>query len=251
MTERMAFYFRGPSPSPEISDAFVEDLKTVLDLPVDVLRQIGDELACYNGFLSNEIQEEIISRYIDNADRSVASRLGKVIRFGEFVLQYDKGGVETLLSQLEQWQRRAENRDPELLTSDQFSQIRERIPLIIKEYPARLRQSKAHRLAEATGLRAESIDLVCDFRPVLDESRSQIIGVIPFTTLKVVASGVDRFPITFEAILSAKDVQELLKDAELAVKKLNVMGEFAARHDIKIPAVDLTETVENKRVIDG
>src|SRR5437868_4879012 len=110
MTEKMAFYFRGPSPSPEISDAFVEDLKIVLDLPVDALQQIGDELARYPGFLSNKTQEEIISNYTNHIDKSLASRLGKVIRFGELLLQKNKVGFETLVSQLEQWRRSAENR---------------------------------------------------------------------------------------------------------------------------------------------
>ena len=251
MAERLAFYFRAPSTGPGISAPVFEDLKMVLDLPIDTLQQIGDELGRYPGFLSPKTQDEIISGCVDGGHADTGSRLGNVIRFGELFLRENKGGFENLLSQMERWRQSGDTRRSESLTSEQLSQLKDRLPLLIREYPSRLRQLKAARLAEATGLRAESVDLICDLRPVLDESRSEIIGVIPITTLKIVASGVDQFPIAFEAILSAKDVQELLKEAESAVKELNVLGEFAAHNHIKIPAVDLTETIEDKRGADA
>jgi hypothetical protein len=247
MAEKMALYLRAPFSRAEISDSFVEDLEFVLNLSVDSLRQIGEELAGYPGFLSARTQDEIIVKILDHADDGVASRLAEIIRFGESFLRENKGGYEALISYLERAQRSGDSRRSKSLTSEQLLQLKERLPLVIKEYPARLRQLKADRLAEATGLRAESVDLICDLRPVLDEKRSGIIGLIPMTTIKVVASGVDRFPIAFEAILSAKDVEELLKKVESAVKKLNVLGEFADSNGIKIPAVDLTETVESDR----
>jgi hypothetical protein len=245
MAEKVAFYFRGPTPSLEISEAFVRDLKIVLDLPVENLRRIGDELAGYGGFLSAKTRDEIISRCLENDSKDVSSRLVRAIRFGELLQRRDQDRKANLLSQLEQWQQREENSET-VLTSEEFLQLKDRLPLVIREYPSRLRQEKAERLAEATGLRADSIDLICDLRPVLDDSRSQIIGFIPITTLRVVASGVDRFPISFETILSAKDVQDLLKTAEFAVKKLNTLGEFAAQSRIRIPAVGLTETVDHQ-----
>jgi len=93
-------------------------------------------------------------------------------------------------------------------------------------------------------MRVEAVDLVCDIRPVFDDSRTNVEGVIPFTTLKVVATGVDQFPISFEAVLSASDVLALLKKAELAVAKLNALGRLAERTNLPVPSVDLTETKE-------
>jgi hypothetical protein len=203
MAERLAFYFRGPSPGPGFSETFYEGLKAVLDLPVETLQRIGDELSHYQGFLSAKSQNDIISNCLHDKEPHLSLRLGDLVRVGERFLRENRGGLVGFMSQLERWQESADHRQTEGLTDDQLAQLKDRLPFLIKEYPSRLRQWKADRLAEATGLRAESVDLICDLRPVLDEGRSKIIGVIPITTLKIVASGVDRFPIAFEAILSA------------------------------------------------
>lgn len=243
MAENTAFYVRAALPELGISEPFVKDLKVLLSLPEEVLHQVGEELANYPGFLSSRIQKDIISNNPNILSKDVALKLAEIVRFGEAYLRRNKGD-NILLGDLDDWQRGPENRDPEVLTREELDRLKMLLPVIIREYPGRLRQSKAVQLSEATGLRVESIDLICDLRPILDETRSQVEGVIPLTTLKIVASGVDRFPISFEAILSAKDVQELLRTAERAISKLNALGEFAAQRDLRIPAVDLTETDE-------
>ena len=79
---------------------------------------------------------------------------------------------------------------------------------------------------------------------MFDDSRKNVEGVIPFTTLKVVATGVDQFPVSFEAVLSASDVLALLKKAEDAVNKLNALGRLAESNELPVPSVNLTETKE-------
>jgi hypothetical protein len=244
MAEKLAFYARGFSTKREITEGFVRDLLLLLEFPIETLSKIEQELTRFRGFISDTSLDRIILGCLEPNNRDYATQVAKIVRFGEVFLPDHKGGLKVLVSHLENWQRSEHNRDPVILTTGNLEQLSGRLPLIIKEYPGRLRQLKANRLAEATGLRAESIDLICDFRPVLDDGRSKIEGLIPLTTLKVVASGVDQFPISFEAVLSAKDVQELLSKAESAVKKLNALGDFAARSELPIPAVDLTETVD-------
>lgn len=249
MPEKLAFYFRVPLGSQEIPGAVVTDAKVLLDLPLDTLERIGDELARYPGFLADGMMDKIVAEVLGDRQEDTASRLARFIRFGEFYLRGKNEGYGALLARLEKWRQSERKQRPETesLSDEEWHQIKQRIPVVLKEYPGRLRQQKADRLAEATGLRAESLDLICDLRPVMDESRSQITGLIPLTTLRIVASGVDQFPITFEAVLSAKDVQELFRLAESAVKKLNTLGEFAAKAAIAIPAVGLTETIETSR----
>jgi hypothetical protein len=249
MPEKLAFYFRGPIGGHEIPGAFVTDAKVLLDLPLDILQRVAEELGQYPGFLADGKMDEIIAKVLEDRPGETAPRLARVIRFGEFFFRGKKEGSEALLSRLEKWRQSERRQKPEAesLSDDEWHEIKQRIPLVLKEYPGRLRQQKADRLAEATGLRAESLDLICDLRPVLDENRARIVGLIPLTTLRIIASGVDQFPITFEAVLSAKDVQELFRLAESAVKKLNALGEFAEQVNITIPAVGLTETVETSR----
>jgi hypothetical protein len=67
---------------------------------------------------------------------------------------------------------------------------------------------------------------------------------VPYTTLKIIATGVNRFPVSFEAIISAGDVQDLLKKVEAAVEKLNALGRLAEQAHLPVPSVGLTETRE-------
>ena len=251
MPERLAFYFRGPTTGIELPSTFVSDAKVLLDLPLDALRRIADDLTQYPGFLSDGMLDKIVAAALADEPSEKASQLARVIRFGEYFFRGNKNGYDSLISRLERWYHNEKKQEQELIDEKELHQIRERLHVVLKEYPGRIRQAKADRLAEATGLRAESIDLICDLRPVLDENRSNIIGFIPLTTLRIVASGVDQFPITFETLLSAKDVQTLYQVAETAVKKLNALGDFAAQHDIKIPAIELTETTEISREDDA
>lgn len=126
--------------------------------------------------------------------------------------------------------------------SDERNAIEERLKIIDQRYVSIERQKKAERLSEAVNLRSEAVDLVCDLRPIFDETKDSILGVVPFTTMKIVASGVDQFPVNFEVVLSASQVIDLQVKVDNAIKKLNRLGELAATNSLTIPDVDLTQT---------
>jgi hypothetical protein len=241
MADMTVFYFRGPRPEMPSPASVVEAAKAVLGEPDETLKRLAAELAAAKGYLSDAGLKAILMRELGDEKR--ASRFETFLQMGEVFVQ-DRGGIDGLISTLEKWQITSDRKSQTTLTSEELSGLKRVLPLIIKPYPARQRQAKAERLAAATGLRAETVDLVCDLRPVFDDSRTNVEGVIPITTLKVVASGADRFPVSFEAILSASDVQALLKKTEAAVNKLNAIGRLAERAQLRVPSVDLTETRE-------
>jgi len=239
MAEMSVFYIRSPGPEISRPQYLAEAAKVVLGTSEETLKRVAAELEAAEGYLSRDGLRRILLREL--GDEKTASHFETLLRTTDVILQ-DRGGIDNLLSFLEKWQ--TENQDRQILSPDDLSDLKRLLPLIVKPYPARHRQAKAERLATATGLRAESVDLVCDIRPVFDDGRTKVEGVIPFTTLKIVATGVDRFPVSFEAILSASDVVTLLKKAEAAVTKLNALGELAEYAKLPVPSVDLTETEE-------
>jgi hypothetical protein len=241
MADVSVFYFRGLRTDMPPPQFVVEAVKFVLKESEETLKRLGAELAEVKGYLSDAGRKAILLRELGDEER--ASQFEKLLRTQEIFVR-DHGGIDGLLSYLEKLQTDTANQEQPILSPNELSDLKRLLPLIVRPYPARQRQAKAERLAVATGLRAETVDLVCDIRPVFDDSRTNVEGVIPFTTLKVVASGVDKFPVSFEAVLSASDVLALLKKAEDAVAKLNALGELAERAELPVPSVDLTKTKE-------
>ncbi|HWG47719.1 MAG TPA: hypothetical protein VN688_33450 [Gemmataceae bacterium] len=219
-------------------EAFVDGAKALLEVDEKVLSGIVEDLASFAGFLSEASMKKIILHRL--GDEKLASQVAGTIAAAD-VLTREGGNLDKILERLDQKQRSAEGQE-QSLSPAAFARLRHIFHLLGRSCPGRDRQAKAERLAEGVGLRAEAIDLICDVRPVFDDERSKVEGFIPLTTLRVVASGVDKIPLSFEVVLAARDVQELLAKAEAAVKKLNVLGELAERNSLPVPAIDLTET---------
>ena len=239
MAEPSVFYFRHSRSEMPAQKSVVKRVKIVLRESDNTLLKVAAGLDAAKGYLSDADRKAILLREL--GDEKKASQFERLLNTWEISFQ-DQGGIHGLLSLLEKWQSGPENQESPILSLDELSDLKRLLPLIAKPYPARQRQAKAERLAAATGLRAETIDLICDIRPVFDDDRKNVEGIMPFTTLKVVATGVDQFPVSFEAVLSARDVQDLLKKVEAAIDKLNALGRLAEMAKLPVPSVDLTET---------
>jgi hypothetical protein len=219
---------------------FVQNAKTLLDIPDGALGAMAKELADHSGFISGNALKQLLGRHL--ADEDKIGRLAKLFDWTANYFRLTGKSPGQLLDDVSRWQSGEENQKLKLLGADALPKLRQAIELVVKSYPSQILQWKADRLGEMTGLRAQAIDLICDLRPVFDESKDRIVGLIPLTTLRVVASEVDKIPVAFNVVLSARDVQTLLKKAEEAVKKLNTLGKLAEQNELPVPAIDLTET---------
>ncbi|MGO9466462.1 MAG: hypothetical protein ACLQVF_20165, partial [Isosphaeraceae bacterium] len=194
MAESAVFYLRAPTAEIPPPHFVVKGAKVVLGESEETLKRIAAELLAVSGYLSDAGRKAILLRALGDENR--AAQFESLLNLGDVFVR-DRGGIDGLLSVLEGWQTGTDNQKQPTLSPNELSELKRLLPLIVMPYPARQRQAKAARLAIATGLRAETVDLVCDIRPVFDDSRTKVEGVIPFTTLKVVAFGVDRFPVYF------------------------------------------------------
>lgn len=101
---------------------------------------------------------------------------------------------------------------------------------------------KAFRVATILGHELESFELVCDLRPVFDDERTEVKGLIPVTTLQLVIEADDvGSKQTIQARISERDLKSLCKKAERARSKLDAMKAFVRSSGVPLPESQLTE----------
>jgi hypothetical protein len=238
------FYYRSDNISgrpPEVS-RFVSDAKCLLALSPEAITALSADLESQQGFLDRDALSRAISRHI--ADEEQVRQLTRLVQgYDDLVNRFDLtlGGI---LKSIDNWRvdQDDEEETPPLSDAD-FRLLGERMPLLLKQYDGLVRQDKAERLSEVLGHRLESIDVICDLRPVFDQNHTGVVGVIPLTTLKLVCTGGNGLPVTTEAILSEKQVSELAAVAQSAVKKLSILRGLVAEVHKPIPMVPVTEPV--------
>lgn len=242
MEQPSVFYFRSPpvdvGPHPQLMQAAL----VVLGEPEESLTRLALEFSGASGFLTDEGRKVILSRVL-SGDQEKVRFFSLLLDIGDHFLQ-KREGINGFLAYLEKSLSKPDGPRTEILGREELDHLKGLLLHLLDRCPAHLRHLKAERLAIATGLRTDSIDLICDLRPVFDQRREKVEGVMPFTTLKIVATGTDRFPVSFEAILSAGDVEDLLKKVKDAVAKLNALGRLAEQTKLPVPSVGLTETRE-------
>lgn len=229
------FYMRGDfvANRPEMADV-VRDAKAVLDVSPEDLLNLSADLQSHSGFLDQTTLFEITRNRISDQEKAkkIAGFVGRMSRL--------KITASDLLASIAEWRSEPDNVGGDLLTEVELAGLRDRIPTLVKNYDGLTRQSKAERLASATGMRLESVETVSDLRPVYDDKQEQVVGVIPLTTLRVVYNGVAGFPSSVEIALTEAQVEELAKKMNQAAKKLQVLKKLASEIQKPIPVLPAT-----------
>lgn len=229
------FYLRGfpPGFALPISDGMIRDAKIILGLEPEKIEAICRKIQDYPGFLNREALEELLTPHF--TDKEIPRGLARFITAIHEGLREAEQTVEQFIANIENWLGEEENKEKGLLSQEEIAELRNRLPLVLQSFAGLERQAKARHLSEATGQPLEKIEIICDLRPVFDETREVIEGMFPYTTLKVICKGVDGLPVTLEAILSEKDVAGLAEASALAKKKLGKLQEHLAQKEIRMP----------------
>ena len=234
-------YIRGALPfGPEygVPDGLIRDAKILLNIEPDVISSIRQELHSFPGFLDRETIERILHSHID--DEESCRSLARLIAGIDDRLRATGQTVENFFALIEAWRADENNQQKDLLSEEELHELRERLPLIVGPFPGSERQAKAERLAEATGMPLEKIEIICDLRPVFDQGRDTVEGIIPYTTLRIVCKGADGLPVALESILSYDDVTQLAKASADAKKKLKKLRQLVQEKELPIPCVGMT-----------
>jgi len=187
------------------------DLQAVADLTDEQIKMLRRRLSEAKGFLAPKSLRTTIRQVV--ADDDKAGSVQGALR------NLDPKDVERLLRALSE--RREGKGFP--LEETMLARLRQVLPELIQPYPALTRFEKAKRLATLTGQQLESIEVICDLRPIFDEDRKHLEGMMPYTRLRVVATGPDGLPNAFEAELTQQQVHDLVDKASKAKDKLDVL----------------------------
>ena len=226
-------YMRGfPPVTSRVSREILDDLKAALALSRETVDLIADTLAEANDFLDTKSLTGLLQQLMTQESAPV----GGVRRI---ILNLEADDVPEFLDTL----RHVLNSKPDdgfPLTSKDIDQLGEILPRLLKPVPALRRYRKAERLAKITGQPLEDVQLICDLRPVFDAKRERIEGLMPYTRMKIVATGGDGLPRTFEAELTAQQVSDLQDKAGKAITKLLCLTRAAKEWKCAIPDLPLT-----------
>lgn len=236
------FYMRGAFPGVMgrgIPPELIADAKVLLELQLDQLGSLAQELTSFDGFLDKPTLRTIVKSFVPDEDHAV--RVYRLISQMDEFLRQTKFGLPGLFDRMAEAIQAPEQRENPLLSLAEFDELKRRMSIIIKPYPGLNRQAKAQRLSEATGLRLENVEIICDLRPVFDNERESVEGVIPYTILRIVSIGADGLPVAMETILTQAEVGELAKKSEAAVKKLDRLRALLAEKELPIPPVTMVK----------
>ena len=226
----MRGFARPPMDRYAASPGVRDDLKAVAGLSDDQVSAVQEQLSDAKGFLAPKSLLALLREAI--GDDGPARSLQRAMR------NLGPEDIEPLLKALSQPQPDEESP----LEEGVVKRLGEILPRLIQAYPALVRFEKAERLAAVTGQRLEGVELICDLRPIFDESRKNIEGMMSYTRLRVVATGADGLSEAFEAELTRQQVCDLAEKASKAVEKLDVLHDAIEKQWVPggVPDIPLT-----------
>jgi hypothetical protein len=194
-----------------IPDGMAEDFINAGILSLDKINSLTRELKQAEGFLSPRQLGIIIKKILSKKEEADA-----VYRVLKNISSFD---LDTWLERIDEW-RKQEDEHIKRLPDELFDQVKDGLRELIGSYPALERFRKAERLEDITGKSLEEVEIICDLRPIFDEKREKVEGMIPYTRLKLIVENEDGSSEAIEAELSAKQVMELAKKSQMAQTKL-------------------------------
>jgi len=211
-------------------DEFAEDVKAACQIERSVLDRLVHDLAEESGFLDTERVAEIAQR-ICGSDKPAHAAWRLVLGLHEWI-----NGTDLTAETLSQVAAHHVETDEE--GQQTFLRV---ITALAGPFDGIERQENAVRVSNSIGNRATSLSFICDLRPVFDlRDRNTIEGLIPLTTLHLETVDSDGNGSITETVMSVEDLQELIREARIALVKLHRLRELAEEAGKPIPSVLLT-----------
>jgi hypothetical protein len=187
------------------------DLKAIIDLSDGLLDKLYKHLSEAQGFLNPKALLETIQTIVEDSNAAKAAQ--------RIIINVRPSQVGQLVTFLEE-----KSKDKDFpFDQAQLKRLKQILKNLIRPYPSLSRFLKAEHLANITGQQLEAVELICDLRPIFDESRKNIEGMMPYTRLHIVATGEDGLPKAFEAELTHQQVIDLAEKTGKAKSKLETL----------------------------
>ncbi|MGE5611162.1 MAG: hypothetical protein ACM359_18065 [Bacillota bacterium] len=229
------FYIRGTFPFSAIAkqlaqdEAFLKDTKSILDIDEGTFDTLALTLTKFDSFLDKRTAESLVTTVLGKGEQG--TRIAKLIwRLNDMLREPDEPFEKSM-----QAFRSAMLEPSDASSSENRQKLVKRIETLLLA-PGFARQHKAERLADATGAALDELQLICDIRPVFNDDRTAIDGVVPVTTLKLVTIEPDGEAVRVEIHMTEQQLAELASKAESAQRKLKAIKDTLASKSITLAA---------------
>jgi len=192
----------------------LEDLSQIAEIPTERLWALGNVLEEQTQMMTTQQFIGLISEAVpdDTQGSAVYSMLN--------LLSPD--GIPDLLEYLKKW-REASEGNQFSLPKETYRHLEEKLPVLIRNYPALDRMQKVRALASVLGNEVEDFLFVCDARPIYNEDRTDIEAIVPVTTLKLTYERQNGDTDEIELVFAEEQLSEFVEEAQKAEKKLQVL----------------------------
>lgn len=198
----------------------VNDLLGVSSIDAVQIEKLSEALQAETGFLTEERLTEIVAEHIQ--DETQASAAASAIQ------NLRPNVLDQVLAMLGGW-RESNQANADRFSNEAFAALQEKLPLLVREYPALSRMRKANRLRGVIGNDLEKVEFICDARPVFDTERERIEGLLALTTLKLVYERQNGVTEEVAILLTSEQLEDLTTKAQKAQKKIRVLEQSFAQ----------------------
>ena len=200
--------------SPEAIRSMIENLRTLADTSTESIEKLRKWLEQQDGFVSDSSLIDVISVCFPNDEQGSA--------VFNTLQNLNADDLDQALETIQVW-RNSRPKNAQDFSDEQLLATEARLRNLVRNYPALNRTRKAKRLRVVLGNELKGVAFICDARPVFDEERDHIEGLISVTTMKLFYERQNLDGEEIEITLSAGQLDQLIEEAEKARKKLRVM----------------------------
>lgn len=216
--------------------AFVEDARVFGQIPIDALDRALALVRDTPGFLGRARIIELLVGALGDAKQgeSLANVLVNFARLRQDLSIPPKVFLREVISKVP--------KSLEQLDEPLREAVQGRLPKALEPVPCVDRQVKVDALVRRTGSHLDDLSMTCDLRPVFNDDRTQVEGLVPLTTLRLVTHLAGTFePSVLEISVTEKELARLCDEVDRAKRKLVALKAFVKSHDdIALPESRMT-----------
>jgi hypothetical protein len=195
----------------------VNDFVLLSEITPETLEGLSKSIAAYDVFGSEEEFKSLVIQYIPDEDQ--ASAVLNSLR------SLRPENIEQIIEVVGQW-RNAERDHASRLSDGAFALLKNNLSILVRDYPAVAKIRKANWLGKATGNELQSIQFICDIRPVFNDARDTIELFIPIVTLKLGFERQNGEDDVLELVLDDSAITVLSQKLDVARQKLDALDHF-------------------------
>lgn len=201
------------------SRAFRQDAALVSRVDLDLVNSIAAELKSHDRFINRKVLRLLLETYIkdDEVRKSVARYIWNLQAY------YQASDLE-----IDKYLMRCEAALKKITLNSEisFSDLYQRTLILVQPFPGFARFWKAARLESRTGQKITDVSVICDIRPVFDDTRTQLQSIVTISTLRLDYTTVIGEEKTVELRLDKELLTQLRDEAVQALVKVATIEEF-------------------------